>query len=121
MSTYTDTAGENLVAKNVCYRKSDGKLWKAKADAAATMPGIALASASISGDATGEFHARGKVTLTSHGFGDSGALLYVSEDTAGLLTSTAPTGSGEQVQIVGQIVDANTIDFSPNMMIVELA
>lgn len=45
MSTYTDTAGENLVSKNICYRKLDGKLWKAQADAAATMPGMALAAA----------------------------------------------------------------------------
>lgn len=33
MESYTDMAGENLPAGQVCYRKSDGKLWKAKADA----------------------------------------------------------------------------------------
>src|SRR5574343_640434 len=109
MSTYTDTAGENLVAGNLCYRKSDGKLWKAKGDAAATMPAVSMAAESISADAAGEFYAWGEVTSTSHGL-TVGKLLFVSAATAGLMVidDNKPSDPGEQVQVVGQVVDADT-------------
>lgn len=119
MGYFTDTAGENVVAGNLCYRKSDGKLWKADADAASTMPGIAIAGESISADATGNFFKFGEVTLASHGF-TVGAILYAST-AAGGMTTTAPTGSGDQVQAVGVVKDANTIWFFPNMVLIEVA
>jgi hypothetical protein len=48
-------AGENVAFGDVCYLKSDGKLWIIDADAAASMPGIAMADATIAADATGYF------------------------------------------------------------------
>lgn len=52
----TLTAGENLVFGNVCYMKSDGKLWKAQAGTEITLlPGIAMATATILADASGNF------------------------------------------------------------------
>ena len=50
------TAGENLVFGDVCYMKSDGKLWKAQAGTGTTiLPGIAMAIATITAEATGNF------------------------------------------------------------------
>jgi hypothetical protein len=120
MGYRTDTAGENVVAGNVCYRKSDGKLWKAKGDAEATMPACDLAMGSISADGIGNFALYGKVHLPAHGLGSSGSLLYVSAATAGLLTSTLPSTPTNQVQVVGQVINADDIFFMPNLILIEV-
>jgi hypothetical protein len=103
---------------NVVYRKSDSKLWKADADASTTMPVIGMAIASINSDASGFF--------LQHGFARDdtwnwtvGGLIYAST-TAGGLTQTAPSGSGDQVQVVGVAWTADIMLFSPSMVLVEV-
>jgi hypothetical protein len=52
--SFTATAGENVAIGDVCYMKSDGKYWLAKADVATTkMPGVVIATGTISANATG--------------------------------------------------------------------
>lgn len=114
-------AGESISAFDVCYKKSDGKYWKAKADSATTMPGIVIALEAISGEAVGLFAETGSlITNAGWNFVTVGALVYVSEATAGLVTLTAPTGSGEQVQILGYAETATTIRFVPSLTLIEL-
>lgn len=118
--TLTGLAGENLAAGDICYRKSDGKYWKADASAAASMPGVALATAAITAEATG--------TLLSHGFYRNDALyaltvggvLYVSE-TPGGVVQTAPTTSGAQVQAIGYAYSADVVFFMPSLTMVGIA
>lgn len=49
------------------------------------------------------------VTIASHGLGAAGTALYLSASVAGSITSTEPSGGGEFSQIVGQVVDADTL------------
>jgi hypothetical protein len=115
----TITAGENLVTGNVVYLKSDGKYYNADSDASTTMPATAIALASISTNASGYaltqgFYRDDAFSLTP------GALIYVSGST-GSLTSTCPTGSGKQVQILGYAFTSHIIYFEPNLMVIELS
>ncbi len=112
-------AGENLVFGDVVYLKSDGKMWKADADAAATMPGVAVAVATILADATGKFLLLGYLEKTAWTW-TIGGMVYV-DVTAGALTQTAPSGSGDQVQIVGFAITADIIFFKPDLTLVEVA
>ena len=103
------TAGEDLVFGNAVYYKSDGKVWKCDADAAATMPVMGLAIATISADDAGE------ILLVGFARDDTwawtvGGLVYASE-TAGGLTQTEPTGG--QVQVVGIATHADRMLFKP--------
>ena len=110
------TAGENLTRGQVVYLKSDGKYWKAKGDAAATMPAIGLVTnTTVATDATGLFLLRGLFRYSIWTFATPGEQLYVSGATAGLITSTKPVGSGKQVQVVGWVTTSeDNIFFNPD-------
>ena len=64
---------------------------RAKADAAATMPAIGLAAENIAPDSLGPIRTNGTLTGIDTTAWTSGADLYVSAATAGVLTSTAPS------------------------------
>jgi hypothetical protein len=112
------TAGENLVFGNLCYLKSDGKWWKSDADAAATMPGMKMAIATISADASGLFLCWGVARDDSWSW-TIGGMIYASTDGGGL-TQTAPSGDGDQIQIVGKAKSATTIFFHPTEIVTEI-
>jgi len=117
------TAGEDLVFPNVCYLKNDGKFWKARANAAGTTFGImALATATIAADAAGIFLLMGFARDDTWTW-TINEEIYVSEATAGAITHTAPTTSGEQVRQVGNALTADIMWFSPapDMTIAEVA
>ena len=121
----TMTAGEALTFGELCYMKSDGKMWKADADAAATMPGVALAGASIDEDATGVFILSGSFVRNDVWNWTVGGLVYAgsgatSTHTAGAMAQAAPNGSGDQVQVVGVATHADRMFFSPSMILLEL-
>jgi hypothetical protein len=119
-NTFTATAGENLSQYDLCYKKSDGKFWKAKADSPTTMPAVYMAAAVIAANATGAFYKKGLVQKTGHGLA-IGSLIYVSAATAGLLTTTTPSGSGHQVQVMGQVEDVNYLDVNPQLVVIEVS
>lgn len=115
----TKTAGENLVFGDICYLKSDGKIWKTDADAIATMPALYMAVATINADAAGRVLRVGEAVDASWNW-TVGGLLYVS-GTAGALTQTAPSGTNKVVQIVGKALAATIITFLPDQGFLELA
>ncbi len=118
----TMTAGENLTIGQLCYLKSDGKWWKAKADAIGTMPGMAIAAASITADEAGVFALPGAfVRDDTWNWTTLGGFIYVSEATAGVVTQSAPATTGNQVQIIGIAYTADIIMFNPSPVIVEVA
>ena len=49
-----------------------------------------------------------------------GGLIY-ADTTIGGFTQTAPSGSGDQVQVVGYAVHADTMWFDPDLTLVEVA
>jgi len=113
-----DTAGENLVFGDVVYQKSDGKWWKSDADAAATMPISGMAIATINADADGEILINGIVRDDTWTW-TVGGILYGSV-TPGELIQAAPSGSGDQVQVIGIPLTADIIIFNPSYDLVEI-
>jgi hypothetical protein len=118
--TGTFTAGESLSFGDICYVKSDGKMWKADANASTTMPVVMMALGSISADASGSFLAFGIARNDAWNWTVGGAL-YASAATTGALTQTAPSGSGDQVQVVGIATHADRVFFRPDLTLVEVA
>lgn len=122
-TTCDGTAGENLAQFDVCYLKNDGKYWKADADAAATMPVIAMATAAITADASGVFLLLGFVRKDAWAW-TIGGLLYADEGTGGTIggmTQTAPAGAGDQVQVIGIAITADIIYLCPCLELVEIS
>jgi hypothetical protein len=114
----TLTAGENLSFGEVCYIKSDGKAWLADADSASTMPGMFMAVATISADASGTFLKSGRVRLDTWNW-TIGGNVYPST-TKRNMTQSPPDGSGDQVQAVGIAMSTDEVFFTPYPILVEL-
>ena len=116
MSTVTvDTNATGIGA--ALYVASDGNLDEADASAAATMPCSALALETGTGSK--------KVLLLGYMRNDGwnwtpGGIIYVS-DTAGGLTQTVVSGSGEQAQEVGIATHADRMFFNPSYAMVEMS
>jgi len=115
----TFTAGENLVFGELCYMKSDGKNWKSDANAVATMPGMYLALGTINADASGTFLRTGFARDDTWAW-TVGGILYAS-GTPGAMTQTAPSATGDQVQVVGIATHADRIDFRTGLSLVEVS
>ena len=109
----TATVGENVSFGDVLYLKfSDGKWWKAKADAYATTPAARMALATISANSSGILLIEGNVRYDSWAF--SANKIYLSEATAGTITSTQPSSTGNQIQVIGIAKTSTTIYFRPS-------
>lgn len=113
------TLNEAVALGDILYMGVSGYK-KAKADAATTVPAVAMAMSGYSG-ASGALLKVGYYRNDSWDALTVGGLLYVSKDTAGAITQTRPSGTGEQVQIVGYAVAAKIIYFNPDYTYVEIA
>ena len=118
----TKTAGIALVFGDACYTGTDGKMEKALADdAAITIPATHLCIATIAENNTGLFLEEGEAHDDSWAF-DVGKSVYLSAATAGLITKTMPTKvTGNQVQVLGTAIIADTIQWRPSMVVMEYA
>lgn len=97
----------------VFYQATDGKLYRAQANAQATVSGklfICLDAATVA-DKTGNVLAQGIVEKTGWNW-PVGSLIYVSPTTAGGLTQTVPTGT-QKIRPVGFATKSDQIDFRP--------
>jgi len=117
-TTQSVTVGEAVVFGDLLYIKSDGKWWKADADAAATMPGLRMALASADADAACSTLVMGLVRDDTWDW-TVGGIIYASA-TAGGLTQTAPSGSADIVQVVGVAYHADKMIFNPSMDMMEI-
>jgi len=97
----------------------NGTDWVAvDADAEATtkgLMGVALGTAATSG-----FLTHG-VAYLSHDPGAAGDILYVDTVTAGYLTSTQPSATGDFVRVAGYCLADNKVFFSPSQDWIEIA
>jgi len=116
------TAGASLVFGDACYVGTDGKMEKALADdAAVTIPATHLCIATIAENSAGLFLVRGWAHDDSWAF-DVGLSVYLSAATAGLITKTMPVKvTGNQVQVLGTALVADTIFWNPSMIVMEYA
>ena len=108
------TCGETITLGNLCYIKSDGLMWKTDADAAATMPGVAIALGTQSAGSATNFLFYGFFRDDSYAW-TVGSLLYAS-GTAGAITATAPSGTTDIIQAVAIATHADRIFFNPSLV-----
>lgn len=107
------TVGETVAFGDVLYLKfSDGKWWKAKADAYATTPGLRMAMASISANASGVLLIEGNVRYDSWSLADRN--VWLSAATAGAVITTQPSTTGNQIQYLGVAKTSTTMYFKPS-------
>jgi len=111
--TTTLTAGENLLIGDLCYCKSDGKMWKADADASSSMPAYAMSTGTIAANASGSFLLWGYFKDLSWSW-TVGGLIYTS-GTAGGMTQTVPSTAGQYIEPVAVAISAGIIFFSPSL------
>jgi len=100
-------------AYSVVYIDANGQWAAADADAVATTPVVGLCTEQL------RLNQKGRVVITGLAGTNTwtwtpGAMLYAST-TAGGMTETAPTGSGDQRQAVAQAINATTILFDPSL------
>jgi len=120
-----DTVGEDVDPGEVLFMKDDGKYWLADADSAASMPAKVMAMDSISADALGLLlhigYYRHDVWTWAWVAGE-GNLLF-ADTTAGAMVQFAakPSGSGDQVQVLGYVVTEDIVFFNPSYELVEVA
>lgn len=118
----TDTVGDNVNIGDLLYMNADGTYKFVDADAAATMPGVVMALATISSASAGKLLHQGYVRDDTWNW-TIGGLIYatVTATTGNTLSQTAPSGSGDQVQVVGYAVTADIMWFAPSLVLVEVA
>jgi len=118
--TASFTAGEGMTVGELCYLKSDGKMWQMDADAEATTKGMAaMATSTIDAEAAGVFLLRGFIRDDTWDWTIGGDLF--ASTTAGLPTQTAPSATADIVRIVGQAYNADIIYFNPDNTYIEVA
>jgi len=111
--TESGTVGENVVFGDVLYLKfSDGKWWKAKADSYATTPAMRMALASITANNSGTILIEGNVRYDSWSFAAN--KVYLSAATAGAATTTQPSTTGNQIQVLGIAKTSTKLYFKPS-------
>jgi len=112
------TVGEAVVFGDVLYLKfSDGKYWKAKADAYTTTPATRMALATIAANGSGNLLIEGLVRYDSWSF--ASANVWLSAATAGAITTTQPATTGNQIQKIGIAFSSTKLQFRPSFDIGE--
>lgn len=85
----TIEAGENISQYEVVYISTDGKMYKAKADSASTMPAVGICPYAVTSGNDGKVRVVGWIQNGSWSF-TAGDKIYVSSGTAGALTANKP-------------------------------
>jgi len=116
----TQLVGMSVAFGDLLYFNWTDKEWKkAQATGSNTMPGLRIAlETKIDGD-TCKMLIKGYIRDDS-AFEFAGAMIYVSATTAGLMTSTAPSTAGQQVQRVGVAKSADILFFDPSVDVGEI-
>ena len=108
--TLSLTAGEALSAGDLIYINGSGQMLKADADSA-SKAAVGFVLASVSNGASGTaYFGSGLVTGLT---GLTAGSVYFLSQTAGAITTTAPTGTNVIQQQVGYATSATTLYFEP--------
>lgn len=114
--TIAGTAGATLIFGDCVYLNDNSAWVKAKGDAESTtkaLLGICVAAANIDTPTTILLIGMVRADVAFPSF-TVGAPVFLDASTAGDLTNTAPSGSGNQIRCVGQGYDANTLWLCPS-------
>ncbi len=115
-------AGYNVAYRDMVYLGSDGEWHECDADAAGTSSGLLGCVIDETTPGDGDPCAillKGTVSEDSWNL-TVGATCYLSV-TLGAFSATAPVGAGDQVRIVGYMLNADTLFFNPGHTIVVVA
>lgn len=111
----SSTAGSGGVSVgDLCFMDTSGAWRRTDADltaASTSLLGIALGTASASNPV--DILLKGTVRMAAFPTFTPGVDYFVST-TAGDITATAPSGTGDVVRVVGHALDANTLWFNPD-------
>lgn len=114
----TQPVGESVTFGALLYFDWTDKEWKlADADLAANMPGLRIALESKTDGQNCKMLVMGYIREDIWDF--TGAIIYAGTS-AGGVTSTAPSGEGQQVQRVGVAKSANILFFNPSIDVGEI-
>ena len=109
---FSFTAGATLAVGDVVYMGTGGKVLLADADAATSMPALGICTSTGTDTNPVDVMIQGIMKLTGWSF-TAGDNIFVST-TAGDVTSTAPSGTGDTVQKVGVATASDTVYFNFN-------
>ncbi len=120
--TITLVSGSTIAIGDVCRINGAGQAVLARANVAANASGLVMATQSLTNGVSGKFLLIGTLASTNVTV-TVGAPVYLSTTgtTLNTLTTTAPSGSGNIVQILGWGLSANSILFRPELVQVELS
>lgn len=115
-NSVTMTAGENVTIGQLCYIKSDGKMWKTDADAIASTSGIMLAGMTISANSAGTFILPGSFVRDDTWNWTVGGLIYADKATAGaMVQDVSGWATDDVIQVVGVATHADRMFFWPSL------
>ena len=109
---FSFTAGATLGIGDVVYLGTGGKVLLADADAATTMPALGICTSASTDTNPVDVMIQGIMKLTGWSF-TAGDNIFVST-TAGDVTSTAPSGTGDTVQKIGVATATDAVYFNFN-------
>jgi len=113
-------AGGTIAAfQTVCIHTVTGEVVISDSDAIGTMPVIGIATEAIADEAAGTVLLQGFIRDDDWNW-TVGGILYAS-GTAGAMTQTAPSGTGDFVQALGIALTADVVYFNPSLTLVEVA
>ena len=105
----TGTAGEALVAGDLCYLNTDGKFWKSNANSYATCSTeLRIAKTNLAADEEGSFISQGTVTTSGLTIG----VRYYVANLAGQIT-TVELNSPNLVRYIGTASTTTELEFNP--------
>jgi len=109
---FSFTAGTTLAVGDVVYLGTGGKVLLADADADTTMPALGICTSASTDTNPVDVMIQGIMKLTGWSF-TAGDNIFVST-TAGDVTATAPSGTGDTVQKVGVATASDAVYFNFN-------
>jgi len=115
---FTFRTGATVTPFSPVYVDGNNEVQEADADAIATMPciGVSMNTSNVTADNDIEVMLLGLIRHDSFtDFGAAGAPVFVNSGSAGVLTTTAPSGTDDVVQIVGHSIAEDLLFVQPSL------
>jgi hypothetical protein len=115
---FTFRAGATVTPFSPVYVDGNNEVQECDADAIATMPciGVSMNTSNVTADNDIEVMLLGLIRHDSFtDFGAAGAPVFVNSGSAGVLTTTAPSGTDDVVQIIGHSIAEDLLFVQPSL------